>query len=500
MNDIVESPLNELSPDKSNPRKPDEARFALLTLSLQKLGFLLPVHANAQGLILSGHQRHAIASALGYETAPAVFHELTAKKQKGINILFNRTTNDFNAFDTGSKAKEHLSLSDVVDAAEEFPDYVDEYGEDWFAYAAEEENIVSLGKGIANRYDKKPVVVATQLQKLGIRIPIVLAEDGRVVNGVYRLFAARESGIKRWPTITIWNEWADLALNFLNYLSMDYEVNEEFADLLRYSAYRRPQNQRGAIPKGMRFWANGNRTIIDRKSYTKDYWSAFRDIHGGSILDFGSGLSKAKAFLEKKGFKVVDFEPYRIEPDSGTASPSPRYSKQMAKQFLQEVADGRPFDSIFMASVLNSIPFPEDRMAVLAIVHSLCGFSSGVYGTCRDISDFDYQYSGLRNPSHFVFDSEPGVRLADSLARPKIQKFHERGEIYDILRMFWNRVETWPGGNIFYWSAKAPKRTNPNVLSKALEIEFNLPYADGSRMGLVKEAKEAFSQRLGISL
>jgi hypothetical protein len=65
------------------------------------------------------------------------------------------------------------------------------------------------------------------------------------------------------------------------------------------------------------------------------------------------------------------------------------------------------------------------------------------------------------------------------------------------LHHFWKDKNYWNGGNIFYWRAKAPKRMSPQVLSQALAFEFDLPYANGTRMGLVKRAKEAFSNRLG---
>ena len=37
-------------------------------------------------------------------------------------------------------------------------------------------------------------------------------------------------------------------------------------------------------------------------------------------------------------------------------------------------------------------------------------------------------------------------------------------------------------------------------LKKAIEFEFNLPYPDGSHAGLVKEAKDAFGKRLGVTI
>ncbi len=64
----------------------------------------------------------------------------------------------------------------------------------------------------------------------------------------------------------------------------------------------------------------------------------------------------------------------------------------------------------------------------------------------------------------------------------------------------WNKREYWAGGNVFYFKLSAPKGFNPKVLGQALAIEFNLPYADGTRMELVQVAKEAFSKRLGVKI
>jgi len=41
---------------------------------------------------------------------------------------------------------------------------------------------------------------------------------------------------------------------------------------------------------------------------------------------------------------------------------------------------------------------------------------------------------------------------------------------------------------------------NPVALGQALEHEFNLPYADGTTMGLAQHAKKCFGKRLGLRL
>jgi hypothetical protein len=139
-------------------------------------------------------------------------------------------------------------------------------------------------------------------------------------------------------------------------------------------------------------------------------------------------------------------------------------------------------------------------MAVLAIVHALSDKDTCIYGTCRDISDFNYEYGGIRNANYFVFDSEPGVRIGDVMRNPKVQKFHTPEEAQTMFSRLWNKVELSPGGNVFYFKLSSPKGINPKVVGQALEIEFNLPYSDGSTMNLVVAAKAAFTKRLGMKI
>ena len=49
-------------------------------------------------------------------------------------------------------------------------------------------------------------------------------------------------------------------------------------------------------------------------------------------------------------------------------------------------------------------------------------------------------------------------------------------------------------------AAGMSKTLEPGKLRAAVEFEFNLPYPDGTRMGLAKEAIAAFEKRMGISL
>lgn len=485
-----------LLPDKKNPRKPDQARLGLLRLSIAKLGFLMPVYRQrGTNLLLSGHQRQTVSKQLNRPHIPVQDIDVADSDIMGINLLFNRLTNDFNAFDTGSGVKSKMNMQQVVELLEGMPDH--DPAND-FAINCKEEDVRQFSPSIADQYDKKSAASAAAFIRKGIRIPVVVSYSGRVVNGVHRIFAAIENETPNWPTVRIPDEYADAALTLLNYLSMDFHVDDDFKDMLRAGAYRRPQNNRGVVSKSYRFWANGCRTLLDKDSYSQKYWATFRELHGRSILDFGGGLCKVAPYLRTKGMDAIDFEPYRIDPDSDSGEPSPDYSRAQAKRFLDEIADPkRKFDSIFLSAVMNSVPFPEDRLMILAIVNALSTRETNVYGTCRDISDFTYEYGGVRNAGFFVFDSEPGVRLGDTASRPKLQKFMTEDEAKSYFNRFWLTSETYPGGNIFYFKLSNPRTYSLPVLGKALEFEWNLPFRDGSRLDLVKEAKEAFSSRLG---
>lgn len=59
-------PITDVKASEYNPRKNDEKRLALTEMSLRKLGFLLPIYADTSGEILSGHQRHLVATRMGF--------------------------------------------------------------------------------------------------------------------------------------------------------------------------------------------------------------------------------------------------------------------------------------------------------------------------------------------------------------------------------------------------------------------------------------------------
>jgi ParB-like chromosome segregation protein Spo0J len=105
----VLTPIEDLRPSAYNPRKADEERLNLVELSLRKFGWLLPIYADVNGEILSGHQRHLVASRMGAKAVPVVrTPPMPVERRMGINVLYNRATNDLYKNQSSSDMKESL--------------------------------------------------------------------------------------------------------------------------------------------------------------------------------------------------------------------------------------------------------------------------------------------------------------------------------------------------------------------------------------------------------
>ena len=81
-----------------------------------------------------------------------------------------------------------------------------------------------------------------------------------------------------------------------------------------------------------------------------------------------------------------------------------------------------------------------------------------------------------------------------------MQKYHSQKEFYELFKEFFAAVKVDECNQNVQAICAKPKKVNVKRLKAALEFEFDLPYPDGTRMGLVAEALEAFSNRLGIKL
>jgi hypothetical protein len=510
------TPIDQLRPSAYNPRKADAQRLDLVELSLSKFGWLLPIYADASGEILSGHQRHLVAQRMGATLVPVVrTSAFQVERRMGINVLYNRATNDL------YKNKSTIELRDELVAAQAILESIhampniDVNTEAWYPVLRQKPvSVLRLIKINEAWPERHAVVMAGQLKANGLpQMPIICTPDYRVVNGRARLTFAAQENLDIINAVFVPAEQAEQVEMMLNLLTMDFDIQDRYADLLRHNSFRR-KNQRSDIltPTFLEdflrhFIDYGNRNGAFQLNNPK-HVELWKQYYGTKVVDFGAGLCDKTEILKTMGVDAVAFEPFFLSPDNENIDTEG--ARTVCRAFLERVADGTVWDSIFISSVFNSIPFIQDRKHVVALVAALCGPETKVHAAVIGI-DSDRWYNHTRGDlkkSHdtsaggFVLDYEPRTVISDIALKPKVQKYHTEIEFKTLMQHGFRHVDTFQtakNGLVMSVSSK-PRTIDIDELRAAIEFEFDLPHPGDRRLGLVKEAKAAFSKRLGVQL
>lgn len=497
-------PIDQVRPSTYNPRTADPARLDLVELSLRKLGFLLPLYADADGELLSGHQRHHVAQRMGLPVVPvARVKAMPLAERKAVNIAFNRGTNDLRTSDTTSGITRELATAQVHEAAAALPDR--EASAMYPCMNPAELPVADLVKINTGRWIPYARSLSRTLAGKGIHMPIVVGPDGMVVNGIGRLELAAQKNRPTIDAVQITAHEVTFATAMLNLLSMDFDIHNRYAELLRYNSFRRARRQRGWLGRGFVFGVLGGQSAKGFDLENPEHRRQWIWTHGTSVLDFGSGHGTEAEMLRQAGIYVTEFEPYRIDRSEQISKTD---SLQIVRAFLQDVAQGRRYSSAFIASVLNSVPFAEDRRHVVTLVAALCDPRTTLYACAssdhqadwRNIQGSEYINANDVNHITFALEYEPGVKLGDFSDKPKVQKYHTNREFYELFAERFAAVQVSDSNNNVEAICRHARPVDQQALCAAIEFEFNLPYPDGSYMGMVAEAKAAYSQRLGIVL
>lgn len=505
-------PIDAVRASDYNPRKNDEKRLHLTALSLQKLGFLLPIFADENGEILSGHQRQLVARRLGFTQIPVEYVDSKALgERKAVNVLFNRATNDLQKQDTCSIIKKRLYALDIQAMIDSLPDIAPDSKEAYpCVYALRRVDTMKLAKQNHRSFDSHIKQLAKSLERqIGTSMPVVIGEDGNVINGIGRLQAAVEAGRKIIPTVTVTKAQEEFASAMLNLLSMDFDMESTYADDLRYNSFMRERTTRETDAEGNAalgdgffkgvFPNNNGRDFCKLEGAALETWKRY---YGSSVVDFGAGKLSNTRTLRKAGIHVSAFEPYFVTAGDKIHKEK---SLEIANRFLDEVEAGTQYSSVFISSVFNSVPFMADRKMVAIIAAALC--SPGGTCVCWCQSDKAPQFVNTKKKYMttekvltFDLDYEPNTILGDIAKHPKVQKGHAEAEMREIFAPCFGRVKRLEMINKFWYMEVTEPVVDPQALAAALDFEFELPYPDGSRMGLSQRAREAFEHRLGIKL
>ena len=499
-------PIDQVNPSAYNPRSADQYRLSILELSLRKLGFIHPLFSDSDGELLSGHQRHLCAKRIGLKKVPVirVVGRLTLDERKAINIAFNRGTNDLQSYDTVTTMKAFLATHDPHVIAADLPDCPPDR---MYRCASPDyvdlDLLIQANKGrFDNQYARN---IASVLWQRHIYMPIVCTPDNHVVNGIGRLVLYAEKKIQQIPVVYISDDEAEFSNVMLNYLSMDFDIHRRYADLLRYNSFRRPTGVKKTLGRSFTFAIVRSKSSASFDMNNPKNLALWMKTYGQTVCDFGCGLMDETNILRSHGIDSVPFEPFFLDEKRNICPPKAR---EIARDFLKRVADGTQFDSIFLSAVLNSVPFLEDRKHIIAILNALCCPATKVFAHAA--SDKMSHYTnvvgkhGLKldkssmSLSKFLLDYEPRTTIGD-YDNPKVQKYHTPQEWYGLWSEFFDVVKVSESQNNVECICERAKPITMERLKVALRHEFNLPYPDGSRMGLDDEAIDSFVARQAIS-
>lgn len=496
----------DLKPSAYNPRLTDPVRLDLIELSMRKLGFLLPIYATPDGEILSGHQRHLVAQRMGLALVPVCYTKpLAMPDRKALNIVFNRGTNDLEPWETPRDLTEALNRANVYHLAQQIPDKFQNHYEAIRCMHPLTVPVEALLKANTGRWKQYAANVSRTLQLKGIIMPIIVTPDLRVVNGIGRLQVAASRKQATVQVVTITPREAQLADAMLNLLSMDFDLHRRYRDLLRYNSFRRARRVRSYLGRGFVFAVIGAKpahTFDIRKPASRARWIK---VHGNNVVDFGAGHLHETKLLASAGIACLPFEPYRIGKRQEIDKAE---SHRLATDFLDVVSTPLAFSSVFISSVFNSVPFADDRLNIVQICAALCEPATKVYAVASSTDQTDWEslmgaeFLNRKNLRTIAFklEYERGIKLGEFSSKPKVQKYHTPAEFKALFATCFGSVTIREVSNNVEAIAAQAKPVDRAALRRALEFEFDLPYPDGSRLGLVKEALAAFSARLGVAL
>ena len=295
----------------------------------------------------------------------------------------------------------------------------------------------------------------------------------------------------------------------LNLLSMDFDMQSTYADDLRYNSFMRERNTRETDENGNCAFGDGFFKGVWPKARGIDFFTlegkaleTWKKHYGSSVVDFGAGKLNNTRTLRKAGVHCAAFEPYFV-----TFGGKIHKEKvlEIANEFLDDVESGTPYSTVFISSVFNSVPFIADRKNIAIIASALCYPDGMTACWCQSSQAPQFVQTKRKVVTDekkltFDLDYEPNVVLGEISGNPKVQKGHTEEAMREIFAPCFAKVDRLDMISKFWYMEVSKPTIDPAALAEALDFEFELPYPDGSRLGLSDRARAVFEHRLGITL
>ncbi len=109
--EIITKKISDLTLNENNPRVNDAAAEKLVK-GIEKYGFINPVIANKNGLVLAGHTRIKALQKMGETTVPVLYVDMDEATAKGFSIWDNKSA-EFSEWDDDLFQSEIKELTDM---------------------------------------------------------------------------------------------------------------------------------------------------------------------------------------------------------------------------------------------------------------------------------------------------------------------------------------------------------------------------------------------------
>lgn len=510
--------LTEILHADYNPRKVDENRLTEIERSLSYLGFLVPIYRSKKtGVLLSGHQRSKSAKKAGFTHVPVVDLDIEEKDEKGLNLIFNKVTNDLDTFKSSGGISFYKYMEGVNDVIAELSPLEEES-----RYPCLNQELVDtqlLLNNFKSTDDNSLITAGIDMVDAKIYMPVIVDEDYKILNGLGRFYGYLKAEFLKIPVVKVNNKISQYVSLAMNNLSMDFNIQEYLADELRYNAFRRKsvENQLRGLSRGWNYHLFGRvignstksaerftkdgLTDLDYQPFSSDEMrSRYKKFFGAVTVDMGAGSTRDAQIMIDAGVKVLPFEPYFCPEDEH--SPNLEATRKLNTAYLEGLRSSKKegIDTVVSSFVLNSIPHHKDRMAYLIIIASMFRLKTKLVLSTQSVVTLQSAANSILASHITMNSSEPNMLLGKNLSFFKSQKYYKQKELESMLTKFFSNVEVKQEGNGVFAICRNARRLPDELIVDALRHEFELPFSCGNNMGLSDLAIDCFSDYLGRDL
>lgn len=431
--------INKIFPADYNPRKISDEEFKKLKKSLTLFGVCKPVIANANGIIIAGHQRTRAMKELKFKYCPVFV--LNKKVAVHDEIRFNLM---HNSIETENCKCDILDANNLKFGFNEI--------------TSNKIHNVEKGFGVITK------CICKLISKYGNFDCAIINSSGKIIHNADYAYCCKILN----QNLIVYKMEDEKIETFLKYINSDYGTYSY--DKLGIKPYVQTHCQ-----ISRKFSSRGS--TLYKKYVLKNIKKS------DDIIDFGAGKKLYINYLKNSGYKAYAYEPY-FKLKNTEHLDIGEVVKDINK-IQSKIETSGLFDVVVLDSVLNSITSKEYEDYVLTTCNALLKNDGTMYIGTRNIKSVEAALNYKKST-----DKVRGLEFMDkdnfSATFRKgvwtMQKFNTKESLENLLSKYFGDVYVNSSNkNQLYAICKQPKKLNKEKYKTALNIEFNMEYPNGFR-------------------